>query len=243
MSREIHRWYSPNLNKEMEIVVYGHYGYALLMFPTAAADFLEYERFKLIDSISWFLTEGKLKAFSINSINNESWLNNNMHPAHKALRHQQYNRYIVEEVVPFIHNHSKGLVPIVTTGASLGALHAANNFFQRPDIFSGTIAMSGSYDLKHYSKGYYDQNVYFNSPVDYLPHWNDEKMLNIMRKRSIIISSGQGAYEDPNASRLLSDILNSKGVQHWLDLWGFDITHDWPTWRQMLPHFLSHIKF
>lgn len=242
MSREIHRWYSPNLNKEMEIAVYGHYGYALLMFPTAAADYLEYERFQLIDTLSGYLAEGKLKAFSINSINNESWLNNNMGPAHKAIRHQQYNRYVVEEVVPFIHNHCRGLVPVVTTGASLGALHAANNFFRRPDIFSGTIAMSGSYDLKHYSKGYYDQNVYFNSPVDYLPHWNDELMLRQMRKRSIIIASGQGAYEDPNASRILSDILNARGVKHWLDLWGYDITHDWPTWRQMLPYFAGHIK-
>ncbi|MCU0414418.1 MAG: alpha/beta hydrolase-fold protein [Ignavibacteriaceae bacterium] len=225
MSREIHRWYSPNLNKEMEVVIYGHYGFALLMFPTAGADFLEYERFKLIDTIGWFLGEGKIKVFSINSINNESWLNNSMHPAHKAIRHQQYNRYVVEEVVPFIHNHSKGLVPIITTGASLGALHAANNFFRRPDIFSGTIAMSGSYDLKSYSKGYYDDN--------------DNFMLEKMRKGKIIIASGQGDYEDPNASRKLSDILHSKGVNHWLDLWGHDMKHDWPTWRQMLPYFLS----
>jgi esterase/lipase superfamily enzyme len=162
-----------------------------------------------------------------------------MHPAHKAIRHQQYNRYIVEEVVPFIHNHSKGLVPIITTGASLGALHAANSFFRRPDIFSGTIAMSGSYDLKSYSKGFYDDNVYFNSPVDYLPHWGDNYMLEKMRKGKIIIASGQGDYEDPNASRRLSDILHSKGVNHWLDLWGHDMKHDWPTWRQMLPFFLS----
>ncbi len=209
------------------------------MFPTAAADFLEYERFKLIDSIGGFLGEGKIKAYSINSINMESWLNNNMHPADKALRHQQYNRYVVEEVVPFIHNHSKGLVPIITTGASLGALHAANNFFHRPDIFSGTIAMSGSYDLKTYSNGYYDDNVYFNSPVDYLPHWEDNDMLEKMRKGKIIIASGQGDYEDPSASRRLSDILHSKGVNHWLDLWGHDIKHEWSTWLQMLPYFLS----
>jgi len=223
----------------MEIVVYGHYGFALLMFPTAAADFLEYERFKLIDTIGWFLKEGKLKAFSINSINNESWLNNNMHPSHKAMRHQQYNQYVIEEVVPFIHNHSKGLVPIVTTGASLGALHAANNFFRRPDIFSGTIAMSGSYDLKTYSRGYSDDNVYFNSPIDYLPGWEDNNMLEKMRQGKIVIASGQGSYEDPNASKRLSDILHSKSVNHWLDLWGQDMKHDWPTWRQMLPYFLG----
>jgi esterase/lipase superfamily enzyme len=223
----------------MEIVVYGNYGFALLMFPTAAADFLEYERFNLIDSIGWFLGEGKIKAFSINSINNESWLNNNIHPADKAIRHQQYNRYVVEEVVPFIHNNCKGLVPIINTGASLGALHAINSFLRRPDIFSGAIAMSGTYDLKYYSKGYHDENVYFNSPIDYLPNWNDEFMFEKMRRGKIIIASGQGPYEDPNASIRLSEILNSKEVNHWLDLWGHDIRHDWPTWRQMLPYFLS----
>ncbi|NWF50303.1 MAG: esterase family protein [Ignavibacteriaceae bacterium] len=242
MRREIHKWYSPSLNKDMEVVVYGHYGYALLMFPTAAADFLEYERFHLIDTIAEYINRGILKAFSINSINNESWLNRNMHPSHKAIRHQQYNDYVVNEVVPFIHSHCKSLVPLITTGASLGALHAANVFFRRPDIFAGTIAMSGNYDLKSYSRGFFDDNVYFNSPVDYLPNWNDENILNMLRHRSIIIASGQGAYEDPEASRRLSGILNSKGIQHWLDLWGNDQPHDWPTWRKMLPYFLQYIK-
>jgi esterase/lipase superfamily enzyme len=242
MHREIHKWWSPNLNKDMEIVVYGHYGYALLMFPTAAADFLEYERFHLIESISPYINDGTIKAFSINSINNESWLNRNMHAAHKAIRHQQYNRYITEEVVPFIHNHCKQNVPIITTGASLGAFHSANSFFRRPDLFAGVIAMSGTYDLKSYTDGFYDDNCYFNSPVDYLPNLDDEWQLSRMRQSSIIIASGQGAYEDPASSRKISDILNSKGIQHWLDLWGYDITHDWPTWRDMLPYFLGHLR-
>lgn len=243
MRREIHKWWSPNLNKEMEIVVYGHYGYALLMFPTAAADYLEYERFQLIDSIAPFINDGKLKAFSVNSINSESWLNNNMHPSHKAIRHQQYNQYITEEVTPFIRQLGSSSVPIVTTGASLGALHAVNLFLRNAYIFAGTIAMSGNYDLKSYTNGYYDDNCYFNSPVDYLPRWNDENILNMLRHKSIIIASGQGSYEDPDASRKLSDILNTKGIQHWLDLWGHDVPHDWPTWRDMLPYFLGSINF
>ncbi|MGH1363496.1 MAG: esterase family protein [Calditrichia bacterium] len=242
MHREIHKWWSPNLHKDMEIVVYGHYGNALLMFPTAAADFLEYERFQLIDAIGHFIDSGKMKAFSINSINNESWLNNNMHPYDKAVRHQQYNNYITQEVVPFIHTHCQSEVPIVTTGASLGALHCANNFFRRPDLFAGTIAMSGSYDLKSYSKGYFDENVYFNSPVDYLSNWNDEHMLNQMRNnKRIIIATGQGNYEAPERSVQLSEVLHGKGIPHWLDLWGHDMGHDWPTWRSMLPYFLEKI--
>jgi len=241
LQREIHKWWSANLNKELEIAVYGHYGFALLMFPTAAADYLEYERFKLIDSIAHLINEGRLKAFSINSINNESWLNHSIHPSDKALRHQQYNQYVTNEVVPFIKSHTSGDTSIITTGAYLGALHAANSFFRRPDLFAGTIAMSGNYDLKTYTGGYYDDNCYFNSPVDYLPHWNDENILNLLRHRTIIIASGQGAYEDPGASRNLSGILNSKNIPHWLDLWGEDMSHDWPTWRQMLPYYLENI--
>ncbi|MBI1933291.1 MAG: esterase family protein [Ignavibacteriales bacterium] len=240
MKREIHKWYSPSLFKDMEIAVYGHYGTPLLMFPTAGADFLEYERFQLIDSISWFINEGKFKVFSINSINNESWLNNSIYQPHKSLRHGQYNQYIIEEVVPFIYNNCSSIVPIITTGASLGAYHAANTFFRSPSVFRGTIAMSGVYDLKYYAKGYYDDHVYFNSPIDFLPNSFDENYLNQMRNNlGIIIASGQGEFEDPSSSIRLSNILNSKNIQHWLDLWGFDVKHDWPTWRNMLPYFLS----
>lgn len=240
MHREIHRWWSPHLHKEMEIAVYGHYGFGLLMFPTAAADYLEYERFHLIDAISGAIDSGKCKAFSINSINSESWLNNYMYPADKAMRHQQYNQYITEEVVPFIHSHCRGLVPIITTGASLGALHAANSLFRRPEIFAGVIAMSGDYDLKSYTNGYYDDNCYFNSPVDYLSNLEDEGILQQLRQnKQIHIVTGQGSYENPEASRRLSGILHSKGIPHQLDLWGHDMPHDWPTWRKMLPHYLS----
>jgi len=241
MHREIHEWYSPALHKNMEIAVYGQFGPALLMFPTAGADFLEYERFHLMNAIAPFINGGKVKAFSINSINSESWLNHSMEPHHKAMRHRQYNEYIVNEVVPFIHSHCKGLVPVVTTGASLGALHALNSFFRRPDIFAGTIAMSGDYNLQTYTKGYYDDTVFFNSPEQYLPGITDHQYLEQMRRGRIIIASGQGSYENPDASRRLSEILHSKSIPHWLDLWGNDMSHDWPTWRLMLPYFLEKI--
>ncbi|MEO8166846.1 MAG: alpha/beta hydrolase-fold protein [bacterium] len=240
MYREIHQWYSPRLNKEMEIAVYGHYGFALLMFPTAAADYLEYERFQLIDSLAPFIDSGKIKAFSINSINSESWLNQHVPPPYKAIRHQQYNDYVMEEVVPFIRTMTSQDTQIITTGASLGALHAANMFFRRPDVFDGTIAMSGSYDVKAYSDGYYDDNCYFNSPVDYLPNLNDEHQLALLRsKKHIHILSGQGDYEAPDRSLQLGRILEAKGIPHEIDLWGYDVPHEWPTWRSMLPHVLG----
>ncbi len=240
MRREITSWWSPNLNKNMEIVAYGHYGNALLMFPSAAADYLEYERFYLIDSIKKYIEDGKFKVYSINSINSESWLNHEMHPRDKAIRHQQFNQYVIEEVVPHIYRDCDGEVPIYTSGVSLGALHAVNNYFRRPDVFAGTIGLSGIYDLKAYTKGYFDQDCYFNSPMDYLPNLNDEYWLNLLRsKHHVHIASGRGAYEDPQASIDFGRILEAKGIPHEIDLWDSEWSHDWPTWRAMLPYFLE----
>lgn len=240
MHREIHGWHSPALNKHMELAMYGHYGFALLLLPTAGADYLEYERFQLIDAISKYINEGKVKVFSINSINSESWLNNQMHPRHKAIRHVQFNDYVYNEVLPFIRSKTSDITPIYTSGASMGALHSANLFFKRPDLLSGVIAMSGVYELSTYTKGYHDQDVYFNSPMQYMPNLNDEYWLGHMRNnKKIHLVSGSGDYEAPEASRRFSAVLSAKGIPHELDIWGKDIPHEWWAWRKMLPHYLE----
>ena len=239
MNRELSSWYSNSLQKEMPIAMYGHYGMALLLVPTAAADYLEYERFQLIDTLASFIDEGKIKVFSINSINNESWLNNDMEGAHKAIRQNQFNDYVFNEVIPFIKSRTSAESTIIVSGASFGALHAMNLFLKRPDLINGTISMSGVYDLTEYTKGYYDDQVYFNSPIHYIPNLSDDWYLSRIRAGKIIIATGSGDYEDPEANRRFSGVLNSKGIGHELDVWGTDITHDWPTWRKMLPHFIG----
>ena len=47
MEKHITSWYSNALQTEMPVAVYGYYGFALLLIPTASADYLEYERFQL----------------------------------------------------------------------------------------------------------------------------------------------------------------------------------------------------
>ncbi len=237
--RQIFSWYSPSLNKEMPVAMYGHYGFALLLVPTAAADYLEYERFQLMDCLAPLIDEGKLKVFSIDSINNESWLNNSMESHHKAIRHQQWNNYVFNEVVPFIRNNTSQETLIFTCGASFGALHSMNLFLKRPDILNGVIAMSGVYDLTEYSKGFYSDDVYFNSPMHYIPNLADHGILEQIRKsQHIHILTGSGAYEDPGSSGQFAKILYDKGINYELDVWGSEWTHDWPTWRAMLPHYL-----
>ena len=239
MIKEIHHWYSPALDKEMPIAVYGHYGDALLMIPTAAADYLEYERFQLIEALRPLIDAGKIKIFSVNSINTESWMNKPMEGAHKAIRQNQFNEYIFNEVVPFIKTFTSNETPIISCGASFGAFHSMNLFLKRPDLFSGVIAMSGDYDLMEYTDGYYDEQVYFNSPSHYIPNLTDPTILEKIRKGRIVIATGSGNHEDPNANRRFSDVLNSKSIPHRLEIWAADVHHDWPTWRKMLPYFLG----
>src|SRR5436853_1219671 len=240
MQRIIDAWYSPSLNRQMEIVTYGHFGFPLLLFPTAAADFLEYERFQLIDAMRDVIEAGKVKVFSINSINRAAWLNKQVHPRDKGIRQDAYNEYIAREVVPYIWNSCRGRVGIITAGASLGAFHCANQLFRRPDLFDGMIAMSGSYDIRGYYDGdYYDDNVYFNNPVDYVPNLEGHDLWLLQQKRHIHIVTGQGDYENPDASRRLAGILYNKGIPFELNLWGYDMPHDWPTWRAMLRYYLS----
>ncbi len=240
MKRELSSWYSASLAQDMPIASYGDYGFALLLVPTAAADYLEYERFQLIDALEPFISAGKVKVFSINSINNESWLNSEMIPEHKAIRHNQFNNYVFDEVIPYIKNATSPETPVIISGASFGALHSVNLFLKRPDLVNGVIAMSGVYDLSEYTKGFWDEQVYFNSPIHYLPNLTDETVLKAIGKSEHIhILSGSGDYEDPEASRKFAGILYSKGINYELDIWGDDMKHDWPTWRAMLPHYLG----
>ena len=240
MKRELASWYSPSLNKEMPIAIYGDYGFALLLIPTAAADYLEYERFQLMDRLAPYIDSELVKVFSIDSINNESWMNKEMDPHHKSIRHQQWNSYVFNEVVPFIRSKTSNETPIITCGASFGALHSMNLFLKRPDLINGVVAMSGVYDLTEYTKGHFDDDVYYNSPMHYMPNLTDHTVLEQIRQsRHIHILTGSGSFEDPSSSGRFAKILYDKGIWYELDVWGPEWPHDWNTWRDMLPQYLD----
>jgi esterase/lipase superfamily enzyme len=226
----------------MPIVRYGEHGHPLLLLPTAQADFLENERFFLIKSVERFIFAGKVQVFSIDSINRHSWMNSHVSLPESARRHALFATYIEEEVVP----HIRGVMQnpsarVAVSGASFGAFHAANQFFRRPDLFDTLIAMSGFYDLaSDYTHGYMDDNVYFNNPASYIPNMPDGATLDRLRHHcDIHIISGRGAYESPHCSVQFSRLLWDKGIPNNLDLWGFDVNHDWPWWRKMLPHYIG----
>lgn len=242
MHREMFGWDSPRLGMYMPIARYGNWGKPILLYPTAQADLLDCERFFLIKSIEPLIMAGKITVFSINSINEHAWMNDDVPVPEQARRANLFSKYVEEEVVPHIRRcvNDDG-ARICVTGASFGAFHAANMFFRRPDLFDTLVAMSGFYDLSpSFTKGYSDDNIYFNNPSWFVPKITDSRMLDLIKHHSQIhILSGQGAYEAPDASRRFSRILWEKGIWHNLDLWGHDMPHDWPTWRKMLDHYVD----
>jgi esterase/lipase superfamily enzyme len=187
-----------------------------------------------------FIEAGLLRAYSVNSVNKYSLLNKEAAPQWKAELLTRYDRYVMEEVLPLIRNECGQDAKPLTTGASLGAFLAANCYFKHSDNFRGTIAMSGSYNIYNYLENYFDDNVYFNNPMMYLKNLNDDFHLrNLQKADSIVIATGQGAFEAPDRSRELSGVLHSKGIPHLLEIWGYDVNHDWEWWRKMLPFYLE----
>ncbi len=225
----------------MPIVRYGRFGHALLLLPTAQADFLENERFYLIKSIEHLIFAGRVQVFSVDSINRHAWMNRNVSIPDAARRGALYSAYIEHEVVPHIRGalHDDG-ARIGISGASFGAFHAANQFFRRPDMFDALIAMSGFYDLgPDYLHGFGNDDVYFNNPLSYIPGITGEPERLLKHHSQVHILSGRGAYEAPWASERLARVLGEKGIPFNLDMWGHDVNHDWPWWRKMLPHYLG----
>ena len=164
MKREYHRWHSPRLGIELGVVVYGHWGPPLLGFPTSAGDEWELESQGMIGALADFIDAGKVKFFSVNSINGLSFYDKSAHPFHRSYVQSVFDSYLREEVVPFIWSNCQSQIGISTMGMSFGAYHAANSLFKHPDVIKRCFAMSGVYDLKNFMDGMYDDNFYLTIP-------------------------------------------------------------------------------
>ena len=243
MRRDEHRWFSGNLGHDMDVIVYGHAGKPLVCFPSKDGRTRDWESFGMVGAVADMLEQGKLMMFAVDGIDWQSWTNAASWPGDKARRHGDYERYVVEELMPFVRGES-GWDLAWTAGCSMGAFHAANFFFKRPDLFDGLIAMSGVYSAERVAGGAGD-DVYFNSPLSYLPGLSDEWHLERYRRSRIVFSVGQGAFEGPMIAdtRAMQELLHQKGIWATFDYWGNDVEHHWFWWQKMLRHHLEPLWF
>ena len=234
MKEEYIKWHSPNLSKDIEMLVFGHYGLPLIIFPTTKGKYYESKDFKLIEAASEFLEAGKVKIYCPDSADEYSWYNRGVSPADRVKNHIWYDKMVLEEIVGKIQ-HDFQIAKVGVAGCSFGGFHACNFAFRHPDKVSHFISMSGSFDIKDQLDGYYDENVYFNNPVDFISDVQDP---NLWKMKIILGTCEYDICKDANY--YMSELLNRKGVNHWLD----DRPgshHDWTVWREMFPHYLSQI--
>jgi len=247
MHIEDHTWHSANLGREMTLKVYGHWGLPFIVFPCSRGRYFDYEGMGMVAAIASFIDNGQIKLFCVDSVDAESWYNFDVSPDERNTRHEQYDQYIVAEVVPFVRNHCQQAdIRPMTNGCSMGAYHAVNFFFKHPDVFTGTIACSGLYRLDRSEFGLAAADmpaVYFNSPLSYLANLNDEGYWEQYRQRTIVVSAGQGAWDEEalEDTRALEAICRSRSIPAWIDIWGHDVNHDWPWWFKQMNHFLGHL--
>ena len=193
----------------------------------------------MIRTLSPLIDAGRMKVFCVRSVTAEGLFNKQAHPFHRSWVLRCYDAYIRHEVIPFIHHHCQGLPPIAVMGASLGAFHAANTLFKHPDAVKRCFGLSGVYDMKRFMDGVYDENFYFNNPVDYLANASDPWMLGHLASCDIHIATGSGPWEKSGESYRLSQILSSRGIRHHLDDWGQMGGHDWPYWKHQMREYLK----
>jgi esterase/lipase superfamily enzyme len=233
MKREYHRWHSPSLGRDMELLVFGHSGARVLIFPTSKGRFFEWEDRGMFarNALGEQIENGSLQCFCVDSVDAESWYAWHKSPGDRAWRHAQYDHYLVHEVLPL--SWSMNANPfLITTGTSFGAYHAMAFGLRHPELTGRILAMSGIYDISRWTSGHHDQNVHSYNPVAFVAHENDPWRIQQMKQTDIIIVTGR---DDPlgSSSSQMSTVLWNKGIGNALRLWD-GWCHDWPYWIDML---------
>jgi esterase/lipase superfamily enzyme len=236
-------WYSPRLECNVDVVRYGHLGTPVLLFPTAGGDAEECERFLMIQVLRPLLDAGRIKVYSCDSVAGRVWVDGNSSGARRAFVQNRFDAFIHQELVPAIYNDCHvpkgGAIDIITAGASIGAFNALAAICRHPDVFSKAICMSGTYDFSRWMEGEHTQDFHFASPLHFLPRLAESEQLARLRRRLIILATGEGRWEAPQESWRAAHVLGAKGIPNRVDPWGNNWDHDWVTWRAMLPKYLA----
>ncbi len=242
MNREYHKWWSARLQRNMELLVFGHSGAKVLVFPTRGGRFYEYEKLGMVNALQHKIDQGWLQLYCVDSVDTESLYCWWAHPHGRIERQKQYEAYILHEVLPFIR-HKNQHDCTIAHGLSLGAFQAANIAFRHPHLFKKLAAFSGRYDLtlnvenfKDLFDGFYNEDIYFNTPTHFLPNLNCPWRLGHLQRMDITLVIGQNdPFLDNNYH--LSAILSQKGIKHRLQHW-HSRAHSGHYWRQMAPFFI-----
>jgi esterase/lipase superfamily enzyme len=220
----------------MEMLVFGHAGLPVIVFPTSCGRFFEFEDRGMVGAVQHDIEAGRVQLYCVDSVDAESWYNRNVGPRWRIARHMQYEQYVMQEVLPLVRQ-GNGNRLLAALGCSFGGFHAANISFRHPDIFTGFLAMGGAFDASNFLAGYHDQDCYFNLPTQYLPNISDSWYLDRYRSNSYVLATGEHD-QCWSANEKLASIMRAKGIPVRLDVWADQTGHDWPWWQRMIQNYL-----
>ena len=242
--------WSSHLNRDMEFKVYGHAGKPVLFIPCQSGRFFDFENFKMLDHWAPFIESGSCTVYAADCIDDEAWAAIGADNRWRIENHENWFRYITLELVPYIKHLSgerNGFDQgILTFGCSMGAMHAANLYYRRPDLFDSMFAISGLYDSQDFFGGYMDDLVYNNCPVNYLANLPaDHPYMALYNNQKSLIVVGQGDWEGPllESTRRLDTVCAQKGIHTRFEYWGYDVAHDWPWWFKMVAHYVPQLLY
>ncbi len=236
MQREYHKWHSKTLDREMEMLIFGHGGARAVVIPTQSGRFYDWEDRGMIEALQTHIDNGWIQLFCIDSVDQESWDNTAIEPRKRAERHLQYQDYVIQEVLPYTATKNDNPY-VMAVGASFGAYHSVNLALRYPDAFHRVVAMSGIYDIHPWTDGKDDELIQQGNPSQYIKMITDEKQLEALRKIDLIVTIGNEdpAYEE---NREFSSSLWNKDVWHAFRVWD-GYAHDWPVWHEMVLHYIG----
>lgn len=232
MNKKVKKWRSPSLGKDMRVAIYGERGTPVLAFPTRGKTCEQWEEYGMTEAISLQLEEGYNQLFCIDSVDEESLLNEKIDASKRITRHIQFESFILDEVVPFIRKTNR-IEYLIIIGVDLGGYHAINLALKYPKQFGKAVGLSGVYDIKHFLDDFYNDNVYYNNPVDYMPNLNKQLLLNQIREVDYRLVSYANDQRREQAEHM-SNVLRMKFIEHELDIWDIDENDEWELWKQML---------
>lgn len=235
MNRDYRKWWSPALERDMELLVFGDRGTPVIVYPTSMGRFFQWEDFGMIEHMRGRIDEGWLQLWCVDSVDEDSLYAKKKSWEQRAATQLAYEGYVHDEVVPAIRAQNAG-DSLVALGASFGALHAVTFATRRPGIVRKVIGLSGAYDLSRWLDGNSQGDAYFANPMAFLPNLTDERYLEPLRTTEFVIATGR---DDRNVedSRRIAGLLQEKGVPASLHLWD-GWAHDWPYWKEMVDAYL-----